>query len=59
MLAEKTGWSIDYILWEIPMAILVQGMHTYLYHDGAKVRRIKTMKNDEVNEVAASLGVSA
>jgi len=41
------------------MAILVQGMHTYLYHDGAKVRRIKTMKNDEVNEVAASLGVSA
>jgi hypothetical protein len=39
LLAEKTGWSIDYILWSIPLVILYQANHVWLWMNGVKLKR--------------------
>jgi len=57
LLAEKTGWSIDYILWEIPLAILFQANHVWLWINNVNVRRLKSHGNTDKKEVAKILGI--
>lgn len=40
MLAEKTGWSLDYLLWELPISALAQLEHAMLYSGGARTVRL-------------------
>jgi hypothetical protein len=37
-LAEKTGWAIDYIMWEIPICIINQANNVYLWTSNASTR---------------------
>jgi hypothetical protein len=57
LLAEKTGWPLNYILWEIPISISNQAMHYYLWKDGAKIRRTAIGRIDERQEIARILGI--
>lgn len=57
LLAEKTGWSIDYILWEIPISILHQSNHTFMWANGTKVRRKLRPDSKESLEIISALGI--
>lgn len=56
-LAEKTGWSLEYMLWSIPIPILNQGIHTYLYEDGVRLMRETSASSSEKQEMARLIGV--
>jgi mannose/fructose/N-acetylgalactosamine-specific phosphotransferase system component IID len=56
-LAEKTGWSLEYMLWNIPMAILNQGTHTYLYESGVRLMRETSTSSSEKQEMASLMGI--
>ena len=56
-LAEKTGWSLDHILWEIPIAILHQANHTFMWLSGIKVRMKNVMNQEEAQGIARLLGI--
>jgi len=56
-LAEKTGWQIDYILWEIPISILHQSSHTFMWLAGIRVRSKTQMKQDEYKELSRLMGL--
>lgn len=57
LLAEKTGWSIDYILWEIPLALLCQANHVWMWMGGMKLKRINYARTKDKNEIASLLGI--
>lgn len=57
-LAQKTGWAIDYILWEIPICIINQANHTYLWMAGANTKRINKSNSKEIQELAKILDVT-
>jgi len=57
LLAEKTGWSIDYILWEVPLSVMCQANHVWMWMNGAKVVRRKTGTKTDKQEIANILGV--
>jgi hypothetical protein len=57
LLAEKTGWTIDYILWEIPLSVLCQANHVWMWMNGAKVVRRNYANSKEKHEIASLLGV--
>ena len=57
LLAEKTGWSIDYILWEIPLAVMCQANHVWMWMNGTKVVRRKSASDNDKKEIANILGV--
>lgn len=56
-LAEKTGWSLEYILWSIPIAILNQGTHTFLHEAGLKLMRETSASSLEKKEMAKLMGI--
>jgi hypothetical protein len=56
-LAEKTGWGIDYILWEIPISILHQASHTFMWLSGVRVRMKASMNQDEARDIAKLIGL--
>lgn len=56
-LAKETGWSLDYLLWELPISVLNQGIHNFLYSKGAKLRRPLILDGSERSELAKIMGV--
>lgn len=56
-LAKETGWHLDYLLWELPISVLNQGIHNFLYSKGAKLRRPLILDRDEKNELARIMGL--
>ncbi len=46
MLAEKTGWQLDYIVWDLPISVLAQLEHAILFASG--VRTIRATDKDKV-----------
>lgn len=56
-LAEKTGWGIDYILWEVPISILNQASHTFMWLSGVRVRMKIPMKQDEYENISKLIGL--
>lgn len=57
LLAEKTGWSIGYILWEIPISILHQSNHVFMWQGGIKLRRKMAHDSEAALEIRSILGV--
>lgn len=57
LLAEKTGWRVDHILWEIPISILHQSNHVFMWASGVKVRRKLGHDSQASLEIRALLGV--
>jgi hypothetical protein len=56
-LAQKTGWPIDYVLWEIPISLINQANHTYLWMAGANTKRVTRADSDNIKEIATLLNV--
>jgi len=56
-LAKETGWSLDYMLWELPIAVLNQGIHNFLHSKNVKLRRVLIQDESERDELAKILGV--
>lgn len=56
-LAEKTGWDINYILWEVPISILHQASHTFMWLSGVRVRMRTQMKQDEYDNISKLIGL--
>jgi len=57
LLAEKTGWTMEHILWETPIAVLNQAVHCYLYDAGVKLKRTVRASDDEFIEIAKRLNI--
>jgi len=57
-LAERTGWSIDYILWDIPLALITQATHTYLWQNGVRCRRRGGELGEDRDSLAKLLGLT-
>lgn len=55
-LAKAFGWSLDYILWEIPMPVLHQAHGWILWMNGIKLRRTKGGKT-RTDDIARKLGI--
>lgn len=55
-LAKEFGWSVDYILWELPLALLHQAHTWILWMNGTRLRRAR---NGNVNrdDIAKKLGI--
>lgn len=57
LLAKHTGWSMETILWELPVALLHQAEHVFLWRDGAKLRRPGRMGGQDRRDIARILGI--
>jgi hypothetical protein len=40
-LARLTGWSLDYLLWELPYAAGLELMHAEMVYHGQEVRKVE------------------
>lgn len=56
-LAKETGWSLDYLLWELPISVLNQGIHNFLHSKGAKLKRPMLLDGEDRLELAKVMGV--
>jgi len=57
-LAERTGWAIDYILWEIPLSVIHQANHTFLWLSGARIRRPTRADKEQYKNLERLLGLT-
>jgi len=48
---------MEYILWSIPIRLLNQGIHTYLFDNGVKVVRDSPVSSEEKTEMARLMGI--
>ena len=55
-LAKAFGWSLDYILWEVPMAVLNQAHGYVLWQNGARLRRVRRGRVNRA-DIAKKLGI--
>jgi len=58
-LAEKTGWSIEYIMWEIPISIINQANHVFLWASGINTKRSGKIKAQKAEELARLIGIDS
>jgi len=57
LLAEKTGWKINYILWGIPICILHQANHVFMWSSGIKTRKKIGHDSQSALEIKTILGI--
>lgn len=57
LLAKHTGWTMDYIFWELPVALLHQGQHVFLWEAGAKLRRPGRVTGEDRRDIEQMLGI--
>jgi len=57
LLAKHTGWSMETILWQLPISLLHQAEHVFLWHEGAKLRRPGRMDGQDRRDIARILGI--
>lgn len=57
LLAKETGWSLEYILWELPLAVFEQATHVEYWLKDIGARFSKKMNNKEIESLEALLGV--
>jgi hypothetical protein len=55
-LAKAFGWSVEYILWELPMALLHQAHAYVLWANGSRLRRVRRGRVDSA-DIAKKLGI--
>lgn len=58
-LAEKTGWRLDYILWEIPISVITQANHVFIWMAGLDSKRVRRTKSKELSEIAKLIGIES
>jgi hypothetical protein len=56
-LAQRTGWSIEYILWEIPISLFHQANHVHLWMSGVKLRKRAYFETTKIEELEKQLGL--
>jgi len=56
-LAQRTGWSIEYILWEIPISLFQQANHVHLWMSGIRLRRRQYLEAIRIEELEKQLGL--
>ncbi len=54
-LAMNTGWSEDFILWQLPLSRGLQYQHAALYANGAKCVPTAAALENQLSELEASL----
>ena len=55
-LAKEFGWTVEYILWELPMAVFNQA-HTFaLWRKGTRLRPVRRGKVNRA-DIARKLGI--
>lgn len=57
LLAKHTGWNLSMILWELPLVLLHQAEHVFLWQDGAKLRRPGRMDGQDRRDIERLLGI--
>ena len=57
VLAKNTGWPMEKILWDIPLALLHQAEHVFLYIEGVKVRRSNHATGSDIRDMERLLGL--
>lgn len=57
VLAKETGWSLTHILWEIPLQIVHQAEHVFMYMNGAKLRRPCSVIPSDLRDMEKALGL--
>jgi hypothetical protein len=57
VLAKQTGWSLQTILWEIPLCLLYQAEHVYMFMNGVKVRRPYEFVGTDIRDMEKALGL--
>jgi len=57
VLAKHTGWSMDYILWELPLVAVNQADHVYMFMDGVKLRRAAHIEGKDIADMEKLLGL--
>jgi hypothetical protein len=57
LLAKNTGWTMDYILWHLPVALMHQAEHVYLWEQGAKLRRPGRATGQDRRDIERLLGI--
>jgi len=50
-LAKKTGWSIDYIMWQVPLKLMTQARHTFLWAEGVNCRSKGSFNQEEMKSI--------
>jgi hypothetical protein len=58
-LAEKTGWGVEYIMWEVPIALLNQATHVFLWCAGVKTKRAGKSKAEKLEGLAKLIGIDS
>jgi hypothetical protein len=57
VLAKHTGWTMEHILWEVPLAAVNQADHVFMFIDGVKLRRAAHIEGKEIRDMESLLGL--
>lgn len=57
VLAKETGWSLLTILWEIPLSLVNQAEHVFMYMNGVKLRRPYAVVCTDIRDMEKALGL--
>jgi hypothetical protein len=57
VLAKETGWPLMTILWEVPLHIVHQAEHVFMYMNGAKLRRPYAVVGTDLRDMEKALGL--
>lgn len=57
VLAKETGWSLQTILWEIPLCLLYQAEHVFMYMNGVKLKRPLLLVGTDIRDMEKALGL--
>ncbi|NBW14822.1 MAG: hypothetical protein EBR82_43165 [Caulobacteraceae bacterium] len=57
VLAKETGWPLESILWDVPLCMLHQAEHVFMYMNNAKLRRPYTVTGTDLCDIQNMLGL--
>jgi hypothetical protein len=57
VLAKETGWSVQHILWEVPLSLVYQAEHVFMYINGTKLRRPFEATGGNIRDMEKALGL--
>ena len=56
-LARETGWSVEYLLWQLPLSLYRQACHVFMARRGIRVRRRGFVTASERGDMLRMLGI--
>jgi hypothetical protein len=57
VLAKETGWDLQKILWKIPICLVNQAEHVFMFINGVKLRRVEAITGDDLRDIKNLLGI--